>query len=139
MTATYKHPMESAHGNLEKRRPVWEALFDLFLQTDTSLSRTWRVGILAASPHSIDDLQQILVEERHPLCRLNLFSIAGERAGFTQSGFRIGPSPPLLTVSSLSSVQPCIIGWSLANHLRSDLVIDALQPGRVARSNINPV
>lgn len=74
--------MKPAHEDLEHRRPVWEALSDLFLDTDTSLARAWRAGILAASPYSLDELQQILVDEIYPVCRSNLFSIAGEWAGF---------------------------------------------------------
>jgi len=67
---------------MEHRRPVWEALSDLFLDTDTSLARSWRVGILAASPYSIDELQGILVDEVYPVCRSNLFGVAGEWVGF---------------------------------------------------------
>jgi hypothetical protein len=74
--------MKPAHKDLEHRRPVWEALSDLFLDADTSLTRTWRVGILAESSYSLDELQQILVNEVYPVCRSNLFSIAGEWAGF---------------------------------------------------------
>jgi len=74
--------MKPAHEDLEHRVPVWEALSDLFLDTDTSFARTWRVAILAASPYSIGELQKILVDEVYPVCRSNLFSIAGEWAGF---------------------------------------------------------
>jgi hypothetical protein len=64
------------------RRPVWEALSDLFLDTDVSLARSWRVEALAKSPYSVEQLQSILVEEVYPICKYNLFSIAGEWAGF---------------------------------------------------------
>lgn len=74
--------MKPAHEDLQNRKPVWEALSDLFLDTDTSLARSWRVGILAASPYSIEELQAILVDEVYPVCRSNLFSVAGEWAGF---------------------------------------------------------
>jgi hypothetical protein len=74
--------MKLAHQDLDHRRPVWLALSDLFLDTDTSLARTWRVGILAGSPYSLDELQQILTDEVYPVCWSNLFSIAGEWAGF---------------------------------------------------------
>ncbi|MCW5552435.1 MAG: hypothetical protein KIS67_09730 [Verrucomicrobiae bacterium] len=74
--------MKAAPEDLEHRRPVWEALSDLFLDTDISLARSWRVGILAASPYSIEELHEILVDEVYPVCRSNLFSIAGEWAGF---------------------------------------------------------
>lgn len=74
--------MKPAIEDLEHRRPVWEALSDLFLDTDTSLARSWRVGILAASPYSLDELEQILIEEVYPVCHSNLFSVAGEWVGF---------------------------------------------------------
>jgi hypothetical protein len=69
-------------ADLEARRPVWQALSNLFLDTDTSLSRDWRVNQLARSPYSIAELEQILVNEVYPICRTNLFCIAGEWAGF---------------------------------------------------------
>jgi hypothetical protein len=68
--------------DIENRRPVWEALSDLFLDTDTSLSREWRARELSQSPYSIDELEEILVTEVYPAVRGNLFSIAGEWAGF---------------------------------------------------------
>lgn len=75
--------MKPAHEDLLHRRPVWEALSDLFLDTDTDtpLARSWRVGVLAASPYSIGELQEILVNEVYPICRANLSSVAGEWAG----------------------------------------------------------
>ena len=76
--------MKPALEDLEHRRPVWEALSELFLDTNTSLSRSWRVGILASSPYSLDELQEILVDEVYPVCRANLMSVAGEWAGFDQ-------------------------------------------------------
>jgi hypothetical protein len=40
------------------------------------------VGVLAASPYSVEELQEILLDEVYPVCRSNLFSVAGEWAGF---------------------------------------------------------
>lgn len=74
--------MKPAHEDLEHRRPVWSALSDQFLDTDTSLTRSWRVGILAASPYSIEELQEILLDEVYPVCRTNLMNPAGEWAAF---------------------------------------------------------
>jgi hypothetical protein len=74
--------VKPAHQDLEHRRPVWGALSDLFLDTDTSLARAWRVGILAASPYSIEEFQAILLDEVSPVCRSNFVSVAGEWAGF---------------------------------------------------------
>ena len=74
--------MKPAADDLENRRRAWEALSDLYLDTDTSLSRPWRAEILASLPYSLEELEQILVEEVHPACRSNLLSVAGEWVGF---------------------------------------------------------
>jgi hypothetical protein len=74
--------VKPAAEDLDNRRRVWEALSALYLDTDTSLSRQWRADILAASPYSLQELEDILVEEVHPVCRLNLLCVAGEWAGF---------------------------------------------------------
>lgn len=68
--------------DLDARRPVWDALSSLYLDTDTSLLRPWRVRVLAASPYDIGLLERILVDEVHPACRWNLASVAGEWHGF---------------------------------------------------------
>ncbi|WP_210545323.1 hypothetical protein [Rhodoferax sp. PAMC 29310] len=67
---------------LAHRRPVWEALSDLFLDTDVSLIRQWCVDILVASPCSEDELEFILIDEVYPVCKYNLLSVAGVWSGF---------------------------------------------------------
>ena len=74
--------MKSAAEDLVNRRPVWEALSDLFLDTDISFTYQWRIDVLAASPYSITELEDILIDEVYPICKYNLFSVAGEWAGF---------------------------------------------------------
>ena len=54
----------------------------MFLDTDISLLRDYRAKTLAASPFNLDALEQILIDEVYPICRGNLFNIAGEWAGF---------------------------------------------------------
>ena len=75
-------PLKPVAEDIDNRRPVWQALSDLFLDTDTSLSRDWRVRELSQSPYSLEELEEILIAEVYPACRANLFSIAGEWAGF---------------------------------------------------------
>ena len=77
--------MKLSTDELIARRPVWEALSDMFLDTDVSLNRNWRVVVLAKSPYSVDQLQTILVDEVYPVCKYNLLSVAGEWAGFDQA------------------------------------------------------
>ncbi len=70
------------HADIAERRRVWLALSDMFLDTDTALSRAWRVSELARSPYSLAELEDILVHEVYPVCSANLRSVAGEWAGF---------------------------------------------------------
>lgn len=74
--------LKAAVDDLADRRPVWDALSDMFLDTDISLSREWRVRVLAESPYSVDDLERILVDEVYPVCKYNLLCVAGEWTGF---------------------------------------------------------
>ena len=75
-------PVPAAQADIAARQSVWEALSDLFLDTDTSLSRQWRAKQLAGSPYSIEQLEFILVEEVYPVCKYNLWSVAGVWDGF---------------------------------------------------------
>jgi hypothetical protein len=68
--------------DLSHRRPVWDALSTMFLDTDVSTSRDWRAATLAASPYSLPQLEQILIHEVYPVCQPNLRVMAGEWAGF---------------------------------------------------------
>jgi hypothetical protein len=77
-------PLKPAAQDLPARQPVWEALSELFLDTDTSVSRQWRADQLAGSPYSLEQLEFILVDEVYPVCKYNLLSVAGEWAGFNQ-------------------------------------------------------
>jgi hypothetical protein len=74
--------MKPAPDDLEQRRPVWQALSDMFLDTDTSLTRNWRVKVLASSPYSVEELERILADEIYPVCRTNLMCVAGEWIAF---------------------------------------------------------
>ena len=74
--------IKPAAEDLAARQPVWEALSDMFLDTDTSLSRQWRADQLARSPYSIEQLEFILINEVYLICKYNLLSVAGEWAGF---------------------------------------------------------
>ncbi len=90
--------LRPAGSHLARRRPVWLALSDLFLDTDVNLLRAGNVRTLAASPYSRDELDRILREEVYPACSFNLRAVAGEWAGFDADWLerrilRGGPSP----------------------------------------------
>ncbi len=67
---------------LARRRPVWQAMSDMFLDTDTSQWRASRARVLSASGYSESELDRILLDEVCPVCGANLMSAAGEWAGF---------------------------------------------------------
>lgn len=69
-------------SELEERRPVWDALSTMYLDTDVSRSREWRIKVLSASPYGLDELNVILRDEVHPICVPNLLHPAGEWTGF---------------------------------------------------------
>ena len=90
--------MTPAHADLARRRPVWLALSDLFLDTDVQLFQGLNTRLLAASPYSLDELDTILREEVYPACAFNLSLVAGEWAGFDEAWLerrilRGGPPP----------------------------------------------
>lgn len=68
--------------DIKSRKPVWEALSTLFLDTDVSLDRQYRSKILASSKFSLDELDKILKNEVYPVCAINFIDPAGVWEGF---------------------------------------------------------
>ncbi|GAA3917087.1 DUF7079 family protein [Litoribacillus peritrichatus] len=67
----------------EERIQVWETLSDLFLDTELTDADLERMAkVLAESPYSIEQLQDILYYEVYPVCKGNLLCVAGEWAFF---------------------------------------------------------
>jgi hypothetical protein len=77
-------PEPLSAAEIEVRRPVWDALSTLFLDTDVSLDLEHRAAVLTASPYSIAELERILSDEVFPICSWNLLSVAGVWTGFDQ-------------------------------------------------------
>lgn len=78
-------PMAVSRGDRDARIPVWIALSDLYLDTDVSVFHEAIAETLAASPYSVDDLRDILMDDVHPVLHANLMSVAGEWAGFDEA------------------------------------------------------
>ncbi len=70
---------------LERRRPVWSALSDLFLDTEVRPAHPWRARVCARSGLDLPALRAIFDDELHPLLYSNLLSIAGEWGGFDEA------------------------------------------------------
>ena len=69
--------------DLERRRPVWEALSSFFLDTELDDDQHRQIAqTIAASGYTPSDIQTILWEELYPVVESNLRNPAGEWAGF---------------------------------------------------------
>ncbi len=67
---------------ITRRREVWSALSDLYLDTDTSLLYPQIAEALARSPYSSDEIWRILRHEVHPAVSANMRDVAGVWDGF---------------------------------------------------------
>lgn len=65
---------------LERRRPVWDAMSDVFLDTETRWSMPYVAYVLTASGYSREELDSIWSNEIIPECAWNLLQLAGEWA-----------------------------------------------------------
>src|SRR5262249_26873070 len=81
----------NAHGRsmildeaeIDRRKPVWAALSELWLDTELTEDDLQRIaGVLRASGHPIGVLWEIYLYEVAPVVFLNLLTVAGEWAGF---------------------------------------------------------
>lgn len=67
----------------DERFPVWEVLSEFFLDTELQEQDYDRIATtLAATDYSTAEIKEILDYEVSPACKWNLYSIAGEWAGF---------------------------------------------------------
>ena len=75
---------------------MWEALSEFFLDTELDDTDYQRIsGVLASSPYSIQDTEDILRHEVYPALIWNLRSVAGEWAGFDRDWLRETIEPRL--------------------------------------------
>ena len=87
--------------DIERRRPVWLALSEFYLDTELSNEDLKRIkGVFAASGFSMDEIQDIERDEVRPVVGANLLSVAGVWSGFDQEWLseamiqRISKGPP---------------------------------------------
>jgi hypothetical protein len=69
-------------AELDRRRPVWDALSDVFLDTETRWGFPRIASVLVASGYDEATLERIWRYEVFPEFRSNLDSVAGEWAAF---------------------------------------------------------
>jgi len=128
--------MKPTTEDLPQRRIAWEALSDLYLDTDTSLSRDWRVERLMDTAYTIEDLEAILVDEVHPVCRWNMMRVAGEWAGFDPEWLE---SRILREVASPSWFRLPFVATIIRRHSEWRATKDALSLRRTSRRSDQPL
>jgi hypothetical protein len=71
--------MKPAIEDVANRRPVWDALSDLFLDDELQPSDFEHIAqTLAASPYLLEEIENTLYGEVYPICIWNMLSVAGE-------------------------------------------------------------
>ena len=72
-------------AEIERRKPVWAALSELWLDTELEDEDLRRIaGVMSQSGYSVDELREIYLFEVAPVVSPNLLSVAGEWAGFDE-------------------------------------------------------
>ncbi len=75
--------MNGPASDRERRRPVWEAVSELFLDTELQEQDFTRIAhVMVASGYSDQELEWVLDCEVLPVCLPNLLSPAGEWQSF---------------------------------------------------------
>ena len=76
-------------GERTRKLPVWQALSELFLDTELQVEDYRRIArTLAASGYGERALRRILDEEVAPAFAINMLSVAGEWAGWSDAEVR---------------------------------------------------
>ena len=76
--------MKPPGADLAARRPVWQALSALYLDTDVREHYAEAARVCAASPYSLAQLQAILLDEVNPVLHSNVWQAAGVWQAFCQ-------------------------------------------------------
>jgi len=72
-------------AEIDRRKPVWIALSDLWLDTELTEDDLRRIAeVMRRSGYEVEELREIYLFEVAPVVFPNLLSIAGEWAGFDE-------------------------------------------------------
>ena len=114
---------------------MWEALSNFFLDTELDDTDYDRIAdVLASSPYSIQETEDILKHEVYPALIWNLRCVAGERAGFDREGLMAAIGPRL---NKRSKFRLPLLQWPLVRaHWKR--VSDLMQRERNAKANQSP-
>jgi hypothetical protein len=116
---------------LERRRPVWDVMSDVFLDIETRWGMPRIAFVLARSGYSAEELDAIWEHEIVPECAWNLLQVAGEWALFVVDEDRLterAAGKRSLLDRMMGVASPIVIGghWRAITSMREALV--ALSP-----------
>jgi len=75
--------MQNAVDDLENRRPVWDAVSELYLDTESQPDDYERIAnVLRSSPYLASELDHIMYTELYPVLIANCWDVAGEWSAF---------------------------------------------------------
>lgn len=83
--ATSYKPRQLTDAEVERRKPVWTAFSEFWLDTELQDSDLERIARVAeASGYSLAELRDIYLYEVAPVLNANLLTVAGEWSGFDE-------------------------------------------------------
>jgi hypothetical protein len=86
--------MNITEAKIEERLPVWEALSEFFLDTSLESKDRERIAkVLAASPYTENEIEEILISEVGPVCGPTFFFLVGEWMGFDSQWLKTKIAP----------------------------------------------
>jgi hypothetical protein len=105
-------------AGIEARRPVWQALSSLYLDTSYRDAVRFAARELARSPYPLHELRAILLDEVHPILARNLCATAGVWDGFDQDWLaesiaRNGQRPRWLRARGRCQRRYAVLLWRL--------------------------
>jgi hypothetical protein len=78
-------PLGIDRARIERRKPVWAALSELWLDTELADDDLRRIaGVMGRSGYGVEELREIYLFEVAPVVSPNLWTVAGEWAGFDE-------------------------------------------------------
>jgi hypothetical protein len=110
-------------AEIERRKPVWAALFELWLDTELSQEDLLRIAdVMRQSGYRIGELREIYLFEVAPVVYPNMFSVAGEWAGFdtgwlfAKSIKRARKRSPVLQALVRLGIGKWLMTWATERH-----------------------
>jgi hypothetical protein len=113
-----------------ERLPVWNALSEFFLDTELQDSDYKRIAaVLAKSPYTGGEIEDILRHEVYPPCHYNLLCVAGEWGGFDEE-WLVERIAPLCGQRPRRRI-PCLHAWMFKSHWKKiQPMIDELRKAK---------